>query len=85
MIGLCVLTIGVVLGSLGISNSINGLQNTIIMQDMKRELHEVKEEMKSVGELGDLSSRKDVLQKVQEAKKRRGKKVLEERAIGTDE
>lgn len=45
MIGLCVLTIGIVLGSLGIANSINSLQNVIIMKDMRRELNELKYEL----------------------------------------
>ncbi len=45
MIGLCVLTIGIVLGSLGIANSINSLQNVIIMKDMRKELEEVKKEL----------------------------------------
>lgn len=43
MIGLCVLIIGIVLGSLGIANSINSLQ--LIMKDMRRELNEVKREL----------------------------------------
>ena len=47
MIGLCVLTIGIVLGSLGIANSINSLQNVIIMNDMKKELDSVKKELDS--------------------------------------
>lgn len=31
MIGICVLTITIALGSLGIANSINSLQNVILM------------------------------------------------------
>lgn len=45
MIGLSVLTIGIVLGSLGITNSINSLQNIMIMRDMRKELNEVKYEL----------------------------------------
>jgi hypothetical protein len=45
MVGLCVLTIGVVLGAMGISNSINSLQNVIIMKDMRKELNEIKYEL----------------------------------------
>jgi hypothetical protein len=46
MIGLCVLTIAIALGALGISNSIQGLQNVFLMKEMKKELEEVKKEMK---------------------------------------
>ncbi len=45
MIGLCVLTIGIVLGALGISNSINSLQNVILMKDIRKELDDVKKEL----------------------------------------
>ncbi len=45
MIGLCVLTIGIVLGALGISNSINLLQNVILMKDIRKELDDVKKEL----------------------------------------
>ncbi len=47
MIGLCVLTIGIVLGSLGIANSINSLQNVILMNNMRKELDNVKKELYS--------------------------------------
>ncbi len=47
MIGLCVLTIGIVLGALGISNSINSLQNVILMKDIRKELDDVKKRIKS--------------------------------------
>ncbi len=45
MIGLCVLTIGIVLGALGISNSINSLQNVILIKDIRKELDNVKKEL----------------------------------------
>ncbi len=47
MIGICVLTIGIVLGALGISNSINSLQNVILMNNMRKELDNVKKELYS--------------------------------------
>ncbi len=42
MIGICVLTITIALGSLGIANSINSLQNVILMKDLKKEVEEMK-------------------------------------------
>ena len=42
MIGICVLTITIALGSLGISNSIHSLQNMITIRDIKRDVEEMK-------------------------------------------
>ena len=46
MIGLCVLTITIALGALGIANSIQGIQNVLIMKEMKKDLEEVKKDIK---------------------------------------
>lgn len=46
MIGLCVLTITIALGALGIANSIQGIQNVLLMKEMKKELEEVKKDVK---------------------------------------
>ncbi len=43
MIGICVLTIAIALGSLGIANSINNLQNFLIYKDLKKEYNEMKQ------------------------------------------
>ncbi len=45
MIGICVLTISIALGALGIANSINNLQNVIIIKDMKRDLNELENKL----------------------------------------
>ncbi len=42
MIGICVLTITIALGSLGIANSINNLQNTILYKDLKNDIDKIK-------------------------------------------
>lgn len=46
MIGICVLTIAVVLGSLGITNSITSLQNVILMKEIKKDVEEMKKEIR---------------------------------------
>ncbi len=46
MIGLCVLTITIALGALGISNSIQGIQNVLWMREMKKDIEEIKKEVK---------------------------------------
>lgn len=45
MIGICVLTIAIALGSLGIANSINNLQNVIMNNELKKEIKELKEDI----------------------------------------
>ncbi len=47
MIGICVLTIAIALGSLGIANSINNLQCTIMMKDLKKDIDDVKKRSKN--------------------------------------
>jgi hypothetical protein len=46
MIGLCVLTITIALGALGISNSIQGVQNVLWMREIKKDIEEIKKETK---------------------------------------
>ena len=48
MIGICVLTIGIVLGSLGITNSIHSLQNAILLRDMRCDLEKMKNQLKKI-------------------------------------
>jgi hypothetical protein len=43
MIGICVLTIAIALGSLGIANSMNSLQNVILMKDLRKEIEQIKQ------------------------------------------
>ncbi len=45
MIGICVLTVAIALGALGITNSITSLQNAVLMNNMKKDLDEVKKEI----------------------------------------
>ncbi len=49
MIGICVLTVAITLGALGITNSITSLQNTVLMNSMKKDLDEVKKEIEKNG------------------------------------
>jgi hypothetical protein len=44
MIGICVLTVGIVLSSLGITNAIYGLQNVILVKELKKDIDDMKRE-----------------------------------------
>ena len=43
MITICILTLAITLGSFGIANSINNLQNFLIYKELKKDYNEMKQ------------------------------------------